>query len=64
MGVSAQSARVAQAAPARPQRPERSRRIGLTLAAGGIVLLSALLHVARLGTVPGWDAQEGYNLDI
>lgn len=64
MGVSAQSARVEQAAPARPQRPERSRRIGLTLAAGGIVLLSALLHVARLGTVPGWDAQEGYNLDI
>ena len=63
MSVSAQSARVDQAASAR-RRPERTRRIGLALAAGGIVLLSVLLHIVRLGTVPGWDAQEGYNLDI
>lgn len=40
------------------------RRLSLLLAACGVVSLSLLLHVVRLGTAPGWDAQEGYNLDI
>ncbi|HEX6819047.1 MAG TPA: glycosyltransferase family 39 protein [Ktedonobacterales bacterium] len=44
--------------------PERSRRLSLVLAACGVVALAVLLHVTRLGTTPGWDAQEGYNLDI
>ena len=43
---------------------ERSRRLSLGLAACGVVALSLLLHIVRLGSAPGWDAQEGYNLDI
>lgn len=43
---------------------ERTRRLSLLLAGCGVVALSLLLHIVRLGSVPGWDAQEGYNLDI
>lgn len=42
----------------------RARR-GALLAAGGAVLaLCVFFHVYRLGATPGWDPQEGYNLDI
>jgi len=40
-------------------------RRGALLAAGGAVLaLCVFFHVYRLGATPGWDPQEGYNLDI
>jgi 4-amino-4-deoxy-L-arabinose transferase-like glycosyltransferase len=46
------------------QLDKRNRR--LMLAGLGAMLLgvSVLLHFYRLSTIPGWDPQEGYNLDI
>lgn len=34
------------------------------LVVGGIVVLAALLRLPNLGTNPGWDGDEGYNLNI
>jgi dolichyl-phosphate-mannose-protein mannosyltransferase len=40
-------------------------RRGALIAAGGAVLaLCIFFHTYRLGATPGWDPQEGYNLDI
>ncbi|HEV2238034.1 MAG TPA: glycosyltransferase family 39 protein [Ktedonobacterales bacterium] len=39
-------------------------RIGLALAALGVLALNVALHTIRLAAAPGWDPQEGYNLDI
>jgi hypothetical protein len=44
--------------------PERARRLALGVAALGVLALCAVLHTARLAAAPGWDPQEGYNLDI
>ena len=64
MSVVARAERETPRARTLEERGERSRRVSLLLAACGVVALSLLLHVVSLGTVPGWDAQEGYNLDI
>src|SRR5512146_1866201 len=44
--------------------PTRARRIGTWLGALGVLALCLGLHVYRLGQTPGWDPQEGYNLDL
>ena len=64
MTVAGRRVRVVRRATSLEARSEPSRRVALILAACGVVALSALLHVAHLGATPGWDAQEGYNLDI
>lgn len=40
------------------------RRVGLLGAALAILALQVFFHSYRLGLTPGWDPQEGYNLDI
>jgi hypothetical protein len=40
------------------------RQVALGAAALGVLALAAVLHIARLAAAPGWDPQEGYNLDI
>jgi hypothetical protein len=47
-----------------PASPGRARRVALGAAAVGVLALCATLHIARLAAAPGWDPQEGYNLDI
>lgn len=42
----------------------RMRRGGLLAAGGAVLALCVFFHVYRLGATPGWDPQEGYNLDI
>jgi 4-amino-4-deoxy-L-arabinose transferase-like glycosyltransferase len=44
--------------------PRDTRRVALALAALAVLALCAFFHVYRLGQTPGWDPQEGYNLDI
>jgi hypothetical protein len=39
-------------------------RIALALAVLGVLALAVALHAVRLGAAPGWDPQEGYNLDL
>lgn len=41
-----------------------TRRVGLLGAAMAILALQVFFHVYRIGETPGWDPQEGYNLDI
>lgn len=41
--------------------PERH---GWLIAALGVLALFVVFHAVRLDASPGWDAQEGYNLDI
>ena len=43
---------------------ERYRRGALAALAVGLLALSTYLHVYQLSAVPGWDPEEGYNLDI
>lgn len=45
-------------------RGGEAARLALPAAALAILALFVLLHVYRLGATPGWDPQEGYNLDI
>jgi hypothetical protein len=40
------------------------RRVAFVAAALGVLALCAALHTTRLFAAPGWDPQEGYNLDI
>lgn len=40
------------------------RRGALLAAAGAVLALCVFFHTYRLGATPGWDPQEGYNLDI
>ncbi len=43
---------------------QQIRRWGLIAAAAAIFLLAVLFHSIHLANSPGWDADEGYNLDI
>jgi hypothetical protein len=42
----------------------RLRRLAGLVATLGILALNIYLHSYRLAATPGWDAQEGYNLDL
>ncbi len=42
----------------------RLRRWGLIMAGGSILLLALAFHTIHLTNTPGWDGDEGYNLDI
>jgi 4-amino-4-deoxy-L-arabinose transferase-like glycosyltransferase len=46
------------------QSDQRYRRVLLAGVGVGVLALTILLHFYRLSAVPGWDPQEGYNLDI
>ncbi len=48
----------------RAHSKQRIQRWGLLGAAGAILLLSIALHTINLAQTPGWDGDEGYNLDI
>lgn len=52
------------ARPARAPHAAHAGRVGAWVAALGVLALFVALHVYRLGQTPGWDPQEGYNLDI
>ncbi|MGO8947141.1 MAG: ArnT family glycosyltransferase [Ktedonobacterales bacterium] len=43
---------------------ERYRRIFLGGLAVALLALAVFLHLYRLSSIPGWDPEEGYNLDI
>lgn len=45
-------------------RQRNPARVALLLAALGVLALAVALHTIRLGATPGWDPQEGYNLDL
>jgi len=45
-------------------RRATARRGAYALVVGGAVVLAALLRLPHLGTNPGWDGDEGYNLNI
>jgi 4-amino-4-deoxy-L-arabinose transferase-like glycosyltransferase len=47
-----------------PAGPWHAARLGLALAALGVFALNVALRTTRLAAAPGWDPQEGYNLDI
>src|SRR5579859_7604548 len=47
-----------------PATPLQAGRVALAAAALGVLALSVALHGVRLAAAPGWDPQEGYNLDI
>ncbi len=49
---------------ARERSKQRLQRWGLLGAAAIILLLSIALHLIHLAQTPGWDSDEGYNLDI
>ncbi|MDE3229030.1 MAG: glycosyltransferase family 39 protein, partial [Chloroflexota bacterium] len=42
----------------------RRRRVALLALAVGLLALCAWFHLWRLTQTPGWDPQEGYNLDL
>ncbi len=46
------------------RRQARQRRWGLLIASGAILLLALAFHIINLAQTPGWDGDEGYNLDI
>ncbi|HEY7350466.1 MAG TPA: glycosyltransferase family 39 protein [Ktedonobacterales bacterium] len=46
------------------RKKQRLQRWGLVGAAAAVLLLSIALHVIHLAQTPGWDGDEGYNLDI
>ncbi len=54
----------ARQASASADRTANARRLGLLGVALVLVALLVFLHVYRLADTPGWDPQEGYNLDI
>ena len=45
-------------------RAARMRQGGLLAAGGAVLALCVFFHLYRLAATPGWDPQEGYNLDI
>ena len=51
-------------AAARLQKRQRIQRWGLLAAGAAILLLALALHTIHLAQTPGWDGDEGYNLDI
>ncbi|HEY7358245.1 MAG TPA: glycosyltransferase family 39 protein, partial [Ktedonobacterales bacterium] len=68
MRVNEQAVQVAEARPtdqeARERRKQRLQHWGLLGAAAAVLLLAVALHVIHLSQTPGWDSDEGYNLDI
>jgi hypothetical protein len=66
--MSKQALKVAEATPTEQQSRERGKqrlqRWGLLGAALLILALSIALHLIHLAQTPGWDGDEGYNLDI
>ena len=50
--------------PPHPPAGERAFRRRDLAVAGGLVLLALLLRLPGLESAPGWDGDEGYNLDI
>jgi hypothetical protein len=68
MGVNEQAVQLAEARPsdqeARERRKQRLQRWGLLGAAAAVFLLAVALHLIHLAQTPGWDSDEGYNLDI
>ncbi|HLW00568.1 MAG TPA: glycosyltransferase family 39 protein [Ktedonobacterales bacterium] len=63
-----QALQVAEATPTDQQAKDRGKqrreRWGLLGAAVVILALSVALHLVHLAQTPGWDSDEGYNLDI
>ena len=47
-----------------PMLPGALRRLALPAIAFAILTLCIVFHTVRLSQSPGWDPQEGYNLDI
>ncbi|HEY7832395.1 MAG TPA: glycosyltransferase family 39 protein, partial [Ktedonobacterales bacterium] len=47
-----------------PVRRWNARRVGLALAGVAVLALAVGVHAFRLAQTPGWDPQEGYNLDL
>jgi hypothetical protein len=68
VGVSKQTMPLAEARPTgqeiKERRKQRLQRWGLLGAGLAILLLALALHLIHLGQTPGWDSDEGYNLDI
>ena len=44
--------------------PAQRRRIALLIGAMALLGLCVFFHIYRLAQTPGWDPQEGYNLDL
>ncbi len=63
-----QALQVAEATPTDQQAKDRGKqrreRWGLLGAAVVILALSVAMHLVHLAQTPGWDSDEGYNLDI
>src|SRR5262249_12152552 len=68
MAVNEQALQLAEARQtdqeARVRSKARLERALLLGAAASILLLSVVLHTIHLSQTPGWDGDEGYNLDI
>ena len=68
VGVNKQTLQLAEARPtdqeARERSKQRLQRWGLLGAGVAILLLALALHLIHLAQTPGWDSDEGYNLDI
>jgi hypothetical protein len=68
VGLNEQAIEVAEARPtdqeARTRRKALLQRWGLLGASAVILLLAITLHLMHLAQTPGWDSDEGYNLDI
>lgn len=47
-----------------PQRVTSGRSVALVIVALALLALCAWFHLWRLAQTPGWDPQEGYNLDL
>lgn len=66
--MSEQAIQLAEARPTDQEAGARSKRHlqrwGLLGAAAAVLLLAITLHLIHLAQTPGWDGDEGYNLDI
>jgi 4-amino-4-deoxy-L-arabinose transferase-like glycosyltransferase len=64
MGAPAVAAKDVRVGEAGTEASPQVRRAALAGVALAVLALCVFLHVYRLSAAPGWDAQEGYNLDI